>query len=386
MRLRPLKLLVALFFLGGMYFLSSNIANATDISPTYTPLSIIDDGTNFTVSYLAPPGTYGYASYPFVWPNDVPYGFCATPGKGAFGGGSGGGWVAGNVVTITVPSSQVCPDSWIAIYDSYSTVIYHFIVTAGGNIEQYDYQTRFVSVTPSDGSTVGTTTSVGAEIYLSTNNISVNGSSTAPYNPLLEMDMTGIDNTCNISSFFPSATARIATSGDQIFTAPVAFGCDGLYSMVSTIRIPAFDQYPGETLTSTSTTFTVYNSVIAALRAAAASSTIAQPPVANCGITDLTGCVQNALVYLFWPNQTSINLFSRFKDLLYQKAPIGYFAQVQRALSSISSSSTPAIVGWSIPAGILSNFFTPLKTAIAGILWFFFLVHFYHRVKSLNLW
>lgn len=249
-----------------------------------------------------------------------------------------------------------------------------------------DNSTRFISTVPANGTIVATTTAIGAEIYLNTNHLEISGSSTASYNPRIEIDLTGIDNTYSASFFFPSASTRLATSGDQTFTATTSFTDNGIYSMVSKIRIPAFDQYPGETLNSTSTIFGVGSSSISALQAASASSSIAQHPVANCSITDLTGCVQNALVYLFWPNRSSINLFSLFKDLLYQKAPIGYFAQVQRALSSISSSSTPAIVGWSIPAGILSNFFTPLRTAIAGILWFFFLVHFYHRVKSLNLW
>jgi len=66
------------------------------------------------------------------------------------------------------------------------------------------------------------------------------------------------------------------------------------------------------------------------------------------------------------------------------KPPLGYFYKVKSALESIGT-STPATFDIDIPQGLLTVIFDPIRLGVAGILWFFFLVHFYHRVKNMSI-
>lgn len=244
--------------------------------------------------------------------------------------------------------------------------------------------THILSVVPMNGTTTATSTIIGSTVLINPNVLS-SSSDTDPFNPQIEIDINGIDTSYSTSFFFPSASKRIISSGTQTFSASTTLQ-DGLYSMHTVLSVPPFGQYPGQIYDSTTTSFTVNQSSISALTQASASSTIAQPPVANCSISDLSGCFQNALVYLFWPTQSGLNTWGTFKTLIYQKAPVGYFAMVQTSLNGATTTMASAITGWNISSsGLMSGIFTPLRTAIAGILWFWFLVHFFRRLQHIDI-
>lgn len=108
-------------------------------------------------------------------------------------------------------------------------------------------------------------------------------------------------------------------------------------------------------------------------------------PEYECGITSLTGCIKNALIWAFYPTEDSVNQYRDFISQLQSKAPVGYFYTATDSLNNISATSTNNIFDIDIPYSLKRYIFTPFDIAIAGILWFFFLINFYKRFKTIQL-
>jgi hypothetical protein len=108
-------------------------------------------------------------------------------------------------------------------------------------------------------------------------------------------------------------------------------------------------------------------------------------PEYECGITSLTGCIKNALIWAFYPTQDSIEQYKDFISLIQAKAPIGYFYTAKDSLTGLSATSTSNVFDIDIPYSLKRYIFTPFDIAIAGILWFFFLINFYKRFKTIQL-
>jgi len=104
----------------------------------------------------------------------------------------------------------------------------------------------------------------------------------------------------------------------------------------------------------------------------------------TCSITDLAGCFQNAIVFLFYPSQSSLNDFSSLYDAIKNKPPFGYISAVQTALQGINDTETGVFTLETIP--ILDTYiFTPVRTALIWIMWLAFIFMFYHRLKNIHL-
>lgn len=88
----------------------------------------------------------------------------------------------------------------------------------------------------------------------------------------------------------------------------------------------------------------------------------------TCSISNITGCFQNAMIYLFKPSTTSFNLIIGLKDEIKYKPPFGYFYAIQSAFEL--STTTPAYT-WDIPE-VMSDTFAPIKTGISWLLWIIF--------------
>lgn len=103
----------------------------------------------------------------------------------------------------------------------------------------------------------------------------------------------------------------------------------------------------------------------------------------DCGLTNLGGCFQNALVWAFVPSSGAISNYYTFTSSMNTKAPMGYFQVVKNNLNNLNSTSSPAFVVV-IPEHIKQYFFSPFDLGIAGILWFFFAINFYKRLKHIT--
>jgi hypothetical protein len=132
--------------------------------------------------------------------------------------------------------------------------------------------------------------------------------------------------------------------------------------------------------TSTTISASVYN----------ASDFISTPrdlalyPEYECGITSMMGCIKNAAIWLFYPTQDALDSWTSLKTTLETKAPIGYFYSVKNAVGGLSATSTPSF-SLTIPAHLKQYIFDPFDIGIAGILWFFFIFHFYKRLKTIQI-
>lgn len=104
---------------------------------------------------------------------------------------------------------------------------------------------------------------------------------------------------------------------------------------------------------------------------------------AECSITNLGGCFVNGLATMFYPSQGALNNFNTFVELIKTKPPIGYFYVVKNNLNNLSSTSTSAFTV-TIPSHIKQYLFTPFDVAIGSILWFFFAINFYKRLKHIT--
>lgn len=104
----------------------------------------------------------------------------------------------------------------------------------------------------------------------------------------------------------------------------------------------------------------------------------------TCSISDLAGCFQNAIVYLFYPSQSALNQFTGLYDVFIHKPPFGYVVAINSTLSALNDTGTSAFTLTSLP--ILNTYvFTPIRTALIWIFWVAFAFVLFHRLKNIQL-
>jgi hypothetical protein len=107
-------------------------------------------------------------------------------------------------------------------------------------------------------------------------------------------------------------------------------------------------------------------------------------PEYECGITSLTGCFKNAIIWAFYPTQETLDNWTSLLTTIQSKAPVGYFYMARDNVGGLSATSTKAF-SVAIPSSLKTYVFNPFDTAIAAILWFFFIFNFYKRLKIITI-
>jgi hypothetical protein len=107
-------------------------------------------------------------------------------------------------------------------------------------------------------------------------------------------------------------------------------------------------------------------------------------PEYECGITSLTGCFKNAIIWAFYPTQEALNKWTDLQITIETKAPVGYFYMAKNNINGLSATSTKAF-NVVIPTSLKTYIFNPFDTGIAGILWLFFIFNFYKRLKTITI-
>jgi hypothetical protein len=113
-----------------------------------------------------------------------------------------------------------------------------------------------------------------------------------------------------------------------------------------------------------------------------ASST--EPETRECSISDLSGCMYNALIWAFYPSSTTFQKYLGLKNTIMEKAPLGYFVLTRNELLGINASSTSAF-SINISGGLSEYLFNPLDLGLSAILIFFFIVQIYKFLKTAQL-
>jgi len=89
-------------------------------------------------------------------------------------------------------------------------------------------------------------------------------------------------------------------------------------------------------------------------------------------------------LYLFIPSSDAFDKFSTLSQEIENKPPIGYFTQIKSALSNVNASGTPVFDIGNYSA-FTNNIFSPLRTGMAWLLWLFFAVVIFNRLRHLEL-
>lgn len=117
---------------------------------------------------------------------------------------------------------------------------------------------------------------------------------------------------------------------------------------------------------------------------ASTSAIFNYPPPEECGITHLDGCIKNVLVWTFFPSKDTISNFQTLGTYITIKAPIGYFTLIKNTFTGLSSTGTVSST-ITIPQHLKDTIFHPFDLAIGALLWFFFIIHFYKRLKTIQI-
>lgn len=164
-------------------------------------------------------------------------------------------------------------------------------------------------------------------------------------------------------------------------------GTDILYSFEQALPLQGTWDYNvrlWDTANATGTSWFIGNSFMLGTTTTATTTPVFNAPDLECSTFDLTCYIKKAFIWLIYPTESVKESFDSFITTIQSKPPVGYFNLLRDNLQGINASSTPAVTV-TIPASIKSVFFTPFDIAIAGILWFFFGIHFYKRLKDITL-
>lgn len=104
----------------------------------------------------------------------------------------------------------------------------------------------------------------------------------------------------------------------------------------------------------------------------------------TCSITDLAGCFQNAIVYLFYPSQTSLSQFTEVMNTIKTKPPIGYISGIITAIGSFDLNATPTLT-FATFTPLNTYVFTPFRTGLVWVLWVIFAFLLFKRFQQFDL-
>lgn len=256
----------------------------------------------------------------------------------------------------------------------------------GSNNVGFAKKTRFLSLTATSTATVATTSPIDLAVdiswFLEASEINRSVSALNPTGIKIKWVETGVPGS-EARTF--SIASTTGTSSDEFIISD--FPSDGAFTfLVNFTNLPCdlgvnacpfpdsyiyFDLLLENGIVSSSTIPELYDT----------QNVI--PEQETCSITNITACINNALIYLFIPSGTALNSFLSLGDRLDTVKPFGYFTQALEAIGGIST-STPAYTMPDIP--FQNEIFDPLKTGMSVILWGVFAFVFYNkRLKNIDI-
>ena len=104
----------------------------------------------------------------------------------------------------------------------------------------------------------------------------------------------------------------------------------------------------------------------------------------TCDVLNISGCMQNALLFVFYPSETILNNFAELGSLIATKPPFGYIAVYTTQLAGLSSSGAGSFT-LATENNIKTIIFDPLRTGLGYVLWVCFAFWIFHRVRKQEL-
>jgi len=326
---------------------SSSVKNSNGDIP------VIVDGNYITLE-LTTPITFtagDYASISYLTRNNIKY----------------SGYDFGTCLTLEVGFSPTCPDGFDAIFIEFSD--------SGGFVQ--DLSTHFLEFQyPTQGQNIATTT--GGQIHTAEV-----GYSFSIFNG--DLPVSSVSLSFTNTDFFASYNVFGTTTatGTNYFIGTTTLPAGNYTASIVMSNTDEGYGYAESDLISFSVGGANYIDVVLGVDPNDPTNLLGLA-TSTCSISNISGCFQNALVMLFWPSASSTEKILGIGSLIAKKPPIGYFTAVANEIADITGSSTPTMA-ITIPDGIIDLFFNPLNVAITGILWWFFAIHFWHRLKNLHI-
>ena len=178
----------------------------------------------------------------------------------------------------------------------------------------------------------------------------------------------GIDTAFVSPSHSVSMVASGATTTTYTVNTDLPAGKFKIYASVY-----ALDSYGafGPTYAATTTFFTLNSSYFEHLVGTSTPANLAYKN-APCGITDVSGCIQNALAFLFYPTVSPGQAFTTVSSAAQGKFPFVYVYQLGAIRTSLLSSSSTAPTGltinlWKIPNHATSTIELISQTKVAAV-------------------
>jgi len=188
------------------------------------------------------------------------------------------------------------------------------------------------------------------------------------------------------------STTTSLTQGDWTLEANLIADYGTVPAYAGCVQVLPFITCAATPITSTlSTSGTLRFAVVTSPVASSTGITIGNPDRANvtapyteCSITQLWGCIQNAGVFLFWPDSDVLDWLGSMWDPMKTKPPFGYFNVMAGSVSGLNSTATST---FSLnPSGLfVDEIFAPIKTGMSAILVVGFIVGMYFRLKHLDI-
>jgi len=129
--------------------------------------------------------------------------------------------------------------------------------------------------------------------------------------------------------------------------------------------------------------FSVNTTFIPAAAGICPTTTTGALATSTCGVTNITGCFQNALTWAFCPTPAVMQMVAQDGAQIKTRPPVGYIFGTIGALQSLGGTTTPAFAlteDWPI----MHYIFQPLTLALTGGIWFLLAIGLFHRARDLD--
>jgi len=190
------------------------------------------------------------------------------------------------------------------------------------------------------------------------------------------------------SNFQISATTTSYTLGTGVVFHSEIYQLDGSFDPFSNTGTPPI------LLTSTSTSITATSTV----NVGSPRSLSDLPEPSDCSLSAITGCIKNAVVWLFYPSNDSVESFKGISDTLSGKFPFSYVYDMNtmrlELFEAVETSTTTISLNFKIIPNHATSTLTLLshdllnsvpysgtvKTILGWILWLLGIEYIYYRV------
>lgn len=273
-------------------------------------------------------------------------------------------------------------DATGAYFTPGGTSISDFLVefSGSGGFPPADTSTRIVPIDPGGTETAttsaSTTVSFSAQYY---NNSADTLASQGFQYDRLSLYLNRVDAASSTQVYFPGVVGDTLTSTSTTLVLPSnsawtydwCFEGPAPWGEISGLCTPTQDLY-------------VESNPLPVLIGATSTSDLTGLATTTCGILNPTGCVQNAMAFLFYPNPSVFENFKTLQGSVRSHAPFGYVYVMISAINGTSGSSTPNFV-LDIATTTQTVFFDPIRNGIAAVLWALAAFWFFKRIRDLHL-